>query len=292
MLARLYRKYVSDDLRLKVYDLFLGQLITNYQMAPCLFKGICIYLFSPFFPKDEYHNAYRFIGKHGATYFPFEASLKYKKLPVTVSYDGSLPYIEHHGKRLYFPSQMPKGGIVNAYRSLLIEQDIESAHRYVRSYDELKGKTLLDIGSAEGIFTLDVIEYVDKVYLFECEEKWIESLQATFRPWKEKVEIVRKYVGDNDSEGCTTLDIFMQGKEQNNIHIKMDIEGAEQSALQGADKLLTNGKSISFSICTYHRKEDAETISNFFASHGYVYEFSPGYLYFSSMRKAICRGRN
>lgn len=81
-----------------------------------------------------------------------------------------------------------------AYRGLLIEQDKRSAHRYVDSYEELKGKTLLDIGAAEAIFTLDTIEYMDHAYLFECDESWIEALEVTFAPYKEKITIVRKYV--------------------------------------------------------------------------------------------------
>jgi hypothetical protein len=247
-------------------------------------------MFSSFFPKDEYHDAYRFIGKYGMSIYPFAASLKYKRLNVKIYYgEGGLPYIEHGDKKLYFPSQFSEGYIVVMYRGLLTEQDIEAPHRYVNSYEALKGKILLDIGAAEGIFALDTIEYVEKVYLFECEDLWLAPLQATFEPWKEKVEIVRKYVGDTDTEEYVTLDSFMEGKERDNLHLKMDIEGAEQSALQGAKKLLTNGKRISFSVCTYHREEDAKVISSFFESLGYTYEFTKGLFY---MRKAICRGQN
>ena len=81
-----------------------------------------------------------------------------------------------------------------AYKGLLIEQDRRSAHRYVGSYEELRGKTLLDIGAAEAIFTLDTIEYINHAYLFECDEAWVEALNATFTPWKDKITIVRKYV--------------------------------------------------------------------------------------------------
>jgi predicted RNA methylase len=187
---------------------------------------------------------------------------------------------------------MSEQDIVSLYRSLIIEQDIESPHRYVKSYKELEGKTLLDIGAAEGIFALDTIDYVKKVYLFECEREWIEPLQLTFNPWKDKVEIVEKYVSENNSEKCVTLDTFMKEKEKDNIHIKMDIEGAEQSALKGAKKLLSNNKPISFSVCTYHKAEDAKVISSFFESLGYTYEFTKGYFFIGEPRKGICRGTN
>ncbi|OAV75310.1 methyltransferase, FkbM family [Bacteroidales bacterium Barb7] len=294
MLVRLYLKYVPVSLREKIYLLFLGQLLGIYRNFPAWRKGFRIYLFSPFYPKNEYYDAYRFIGKHGVSAYPFKASLKYKQMP-SVQYDDieQLHFIDHHNKRLYFPHSYQERQIKGLYRSLLIEQDPESSHQYVVSYDELKGKTLLDIGAAEGIFSLDTIDFVNKVYLFECEEEWIKPLQATFKPWKEKVEIVRKYVGDSDSADFVTLDSFMKGKEQDNLFIKMDIEGAEQSALKGAKNLLAAGKGMSFSVCTYHKEDDLKEITSFFESLGYTYELTKGYFFMTPhMRKAICRGNN
>lgn len=40
--------------------------------------------------------------------------------------------------------------------------------------------------------------------------------------------------------------------------IKMDIEGAEVSALIGADKVFKNSKDIRCAICAYHRHGDEE----------------------------------
>ena len=78
------------------------------------------------------------------------------------------------------------------------------------SYEELKGETLLDIGAAEAVFTLDTIDYIDRAYLFECDEAWIEALEATFAPWNDKIMIVRKYVSDVDDDNNITLDTFFQ----------------------------------------------------------------------------------
>lgn len=178
------------------------------------------------------------------------------------------------------------------YLSLITEQDPNSAHRYVESYDELAGKTLLDIGAAEGIFSLDAIEHVKKVYLFECDEEWIEPLQMTFSPWKEKVEFVYKYVGCKNEGRCITLDAFMKGKEQDNLHIKMDIEGAELSALYGAWRLLAGGTSVTLSVCVYHKEGDAENIPLFLSSLGYCCQITRGLLFLTPhMRKGICRGK-
>jgi hypothetical protein len=173
----------------------------------------------------------------------------------------------------------------------MTEQDPLSAHRYVTSFGELDGKILLDIGAAEGIFALDTIDHVKKVYLFECDEQWIEPLKKTFQPWIDKVVFVHKYVGDKDNDRCISLDTFLADKEHDHLYIKMDIEGAELSALQGAKKLLINAKNISLSVCTYHRENDAIDISSFFKSIGYTCEFTKGFLFLSPfMRKGICRG--
>ena len=65
---------------------------------------------------------------------------------MNVDNTNGLPYVFHNGRKLYFK------------RDMLAFTEV--AHRYVDSYEELKGKTLLDIGAVEAIFTLDTIEYI------------------------------------------------------------------------------------------------------------------------------------
>jgi hypothetical protein len=292
MIVKLYRKYISPEHRAKIYDAFLGQMLSNLRNIPSRRKGIWIWVFSPFYPKNEYYDAFRFIGRHGVTFYPFKTSIKYKCADIEVINEGGGQYVYHNGKKLYFPRQWDIARVKYAYLMLITEQDIKSPHRYVESYDELKGKTLLDIGAAEGIFTLDAIEHVKKAYLFECDEEWIEPLRMTFAPWQEKVEIVRKYINHKNDEHCITLDSFMNGKEQENLHIKMDIEGAELSALYGARQLLADRTSITLSVCTYHKEDDAENIPLFLSALGYCCTLSGGFLYFiPHMRKAICRAK-
>ena len=62
------------------------------------------------------------------------------------------------------------------------------------SYSSLEDVTLLDVGAAEGFFALSVIEHVKEIILFECDVEWIKALEATFKPWKDKVFIINKYV--------------------------------------------------------------------------------------------------
>jgi len=293
MITRLYRKYIPAPIRDYIYDLFLNQLLMNVRGFRMWAKSVSIYLFSPFFPKDEYYNAYRFMGKYGLTMYPGPYYLRYKSYNTAVSRDeeeGGLLYVVHQNKRLYFPRRYTPSDANKYYRSLLIEQDPECAHCYVKSYDELKGKTLLDIGAAEGIFALDAIEKLDYVYLFECEEKWMEALRVTFRPWKEKICIVKKYVSDHDEGECLTIDSLFQDKEKNNIFIKMDIEGAELAALKGAGQLLKNGKQISLAICTYHHPQDVHEIPSYLESLGYDCSLTKGFLFMGNgVYRGVCR---
>ena len=78
------------------------------------------------------------------------------------------------------------------YNLLSKEQDVRSAHRYLDgAFTFEKGEILVDAGVAEGNFALDVVEKASKLILFEADREWIEPLQATFAPWKEKIVIVQ-----------------------------------------------------------------------------------------------------
>jgi len=235
------------------------------------------------------------MGKHGLTSYPFNHSLENQKISINVDFDSSLnlPYVIHNYKKLYFPNSFSNEKILKDYQSLIIEQDVHSSHRYVKSYDQLKGKTLLDIGSAEGIFALDTIEIVHQAYLFECESDWISALEATFSPWKEKVTIVKKYISDQTDESKITIDEYLKDKNKDNLFIKMDIEGAEQSAISGALNTLKTANNIHLAICTYHRKQDPVFISNLISSLGYKFEFTEGFIFWDRrLSKAVIRCYN
>lgn len=208
---------------------------------------------------------------------------------MNVDNTNGLPYVFHNGKKLYFKRDMLTSAEV-AYRGLLIEQDKRSAHRYVDSYEELKGKTLLDIGAAEAIFTLDTIEYIDHAYLFECDDAWIESLEATFALWKDRITIVRKYVSDVDDDNNITLYRFFQdeGKSIDNLFLKMDIEGYERKALKGAVHILEHGQQIDGSVCIYHLHDDKKVIESELKNFNLKTSIQLGYLYFEKeMRSAL-----
>lgn len=288
----LYRRLVSQKRRDEIYNLFLGDFLFFIRTLNPRIHSKFIYWFRFFISKSELNDAYAFMGKFGLTNYPFTAALNYQVLDINVFHDeeNGLPYVVHNNNKLYFPKSYEDLKIIDLYKNLLLEQDINSPHRYVCNYRELEGKTLLDIGAAEGIFSLDTINFTSKVYLFECKEIWIEALSATFKPWKDKVCVINKYVSNTDHDENITLDSFLVGKDDENLFLKMDIEGAEQSALRGAKRTLTIREDISMAVCTYHKKEDARVISNDLSAMGYDTTFTFGYLFWMNMmNKAILR---
>lgn len=295
MLISLYRKHIPKTFRDKIYNLFLSDILFFYRNFKPIVKSKIIYVLYPFMGKSELNKAWHFMGKHGITSYPFKTSINYNASTYLVQYDETykLKYIMHNNRKLFFPKHFEENKIRELYTSLIIEQDYFSPHKYVEDISLLKDRTLVDIGSAEGIFSLDTIEYTKEVYLFECEDYWIEALNATFAPWREKVQIIKKYISDTNSIASITLDSFFSKKTTFPLFLKMDIEGAEQSALNGARNMLQKNQDVFLSVCTYHNKNDAYEINVFFKNIGYKTELTEGYLYWEKgLRRAVLRANN
>jgi hypothetical protein len=292
MIISLYRAVVPDYIRNHIYKAFLGDWLLFKRNFKISLKGKLYYWFRLFLHKTPQNGAYAFIGKYGFTPFPYTWSLKYREININV-YDDSvnqLSYLIHKDHRLYFPLNFKRDEIRETYRSLLIEQDRKSAHRYVETIESLNDKVLLDIGVAEGIFSLEAIEQVKKVYIFECEDYWIPALEATFAPWKEKVTIMKKKVSERTFEDEISIDDFMANKPKDNLFLKMDIEGGERYALKGAIETLKSSKNLSCAICTYHKSDDAILIYSFFTNLGFNPVFTDGFILFEDeLRKAVLR---
>jgi len=249
-------------------------------------------LFHPQSPKVE---CFQFIRKYNYAYrFPYKFIREYDNFNVDVyeNLENGLKYVLHKGnKKLYFPKHYTVNKIQKLYRALVIEQDLRCPHHYVDSIEEFRNKTLLDIGSAEGIIALEAIEVVDFVYLFECLPEWIEALNATFEPWKNKVKIVEKYISDRNNETCQTLDDFLKNKPHDNLFLKMDIEGAERKALAGASHLFSETNDLQFAICVYHKKDDVKVISSFLNRHHCSYFVRERFWHYHHiMRPCLIRG--
>lgn len=188
---------------------------------------------------DEIKMVINFLKKNPLKLFPYHFPGKYSPSSVKVYVDKErdLHYVLHEGKRMYFKRSWRPNDIRENYTNLLIEQDRNSPHRYLTENFTVGGNEVVaDIGAAEGIFSLSVIETAKKIYLFETDKEWIEALQATFIPWNDKTEIINKFVSDKNDEGNISLDKFSACKNVLFDFIKIDVDGAELPLLNGAAK--------------------------------------------------------
>ncbi len=123
----------------------------------------------------------------------------------------------------------------------------------------------MDIGVAEGNFSLQVVDRVSRLYIIESDDGWIEALQETFRNDREKVTILKKFVTSVDGGKYATLDSLIE--EPVNF-IKMDIEGNEWDALLGAERLIGSSENLRCAVCAYHGDFDEILIRDVLGKYG------------------------
>ena len=209
--------------------------------------------------------------------YPFINTLPIESIQVFTDINRGLFFVVHEGKRLYFKKELDtEDKVRNTYYCARIEQHKESPHCYLNEQFNIEGGIVIDVGSAEGLLSLMHIEKIDKLYLFEVEEEWIEALQATFEPWKDKIIILNKYVSDKDDADCVTLDTII--KDEVIELIKIDVEGAEQKIFAGAANTLNRTKKVC--VCTYHEKGDEAVLKNYLEERGWITSFSNNYILF------------
>ncbi|MEA4986523.1 MAG: FkbM family methyltransferase [Anaerovorax sp.] len=210
--------------------------------------------------------------------FPYEYKAKYNYKYVEVFYDRkrNMRYVLHKNKKMYFPRKTSKNDVKSAYNALLIEQDYNSPHLYFNDEFKVKnGDVFLDVGAAEGMIALDNIDKIKKLYIFECQDEWREALSATFEPWIDKVEIVNKYVSDQNNCNEITLNKYIN--KHDSFIIKMDIEGAEILALKGLSNCL-EGNNIRLVCSTNHKENDGTNIRRILKQHNFNTEYSKGFM--------------
>ncbi|WP_049960326.1 FkbM family methyltransferase [Pseudobutyrivibrio sp. LB2011] len=143
-----------------------------------------------------------------------------------------------------------------------------------------------DVGSCDGMSAVQFLKWCNGngyAYCFEPDEKNIKGLEANMKAkciTSEQYEVIRKGAwnmdgtvyfdakgtagscicedaesdeGSVDSIEVTSLDNFFSDKKI--TFIKMDIEGAELKALEGAQRIIAEQKP-KLAICVYHKPED------------------------------------
>ena len=267
---QLYRIVVPKPLRKKILLSGLKKKIPAY------------YDSLPSSEKDnEVQEVLRFINHIGVRIFPYAFTDQYRLNTIEVFDDTvcGLRYVLLDGKKLYFKRRWSADRIRRSFLELTLEQDSQSPHRYLSaefnlSYDDV----IADFGAAEGNFSLSVVERVKKIYLFESDLEWIEALQQTFAPWKDKVEIVPKYISDkNDNTNCSG-DSYFSVKEL--TFMKIDVDGGERKVLKGFEFILSHRESMKIALCTYHQHNDLHDFTLLLEHAGYAVTPSDGYMIF------------
>ncbi|WP_299155694.1 rRNA adenine N-6-methyltransferase family protein [uncultured Christiangramia sp.] len=280
---QLVRKYQQEKSRISNSSL-RRKIIAFYRNSSCISK--------------EENEVICFLEKNDLQVFPYDFVFKYDKSKIRVFVDEELhlKYVMHFSKKLYFKRSLTVSAIQSLYRGLLIDQDENSPHKYLnRDFQVKPSDVVVDAGAAEGNFSLEIIERVKFIYLFECDPEWVEPLQATFAPWKEKVKIINKKIGSKNTSEEISLDTFFE--KQGFTFVKADIEGDESNLLCGASNILAQDISLKLVLCTYHKQNDyvnfrellSENEFRTTSTNGFIIFFYDKWIKPPYLRKALIR---
>jgi len=212
--------------------------------------------------------------------YPFAKTYEAKNIEVFKDASSDLFYVLQNGRKLYYSRKFTTAkSVQDNYNSLVVEQNPNSPHLYLKEGFQVNaGDFVVDIGAAEGNFSLDIVETAGKIIIIEAEAHWIEALKATFEPWKDKVEIIHKYISDTDNDRCATLKSIVGEKPID--FLKLDVEGAELSILKSSSDLLTRKQIRKLAVCTYHKKNDEKHFQSILMDYGYDISLTPGIMLF------------
>lgn len=275
---QIYRNIMPPSLRRSIGE------IRDAHYLKILMKRIISYYsnLSEFEITAEQSEVLEYLKKNQLHVFPYSYISEYNPKNVEVFTDNKLglSYVLLDGKRLYFKRSWTPNKIKESYNSLQIEQDINSPHLYLTNDFTIENNdVIVDVGVAEGNFSLGVVEKAKKIYLFETDGEWIEALEATFAPWKEKVEIINKFVSNKNDDKNITLDSFLKNRGSINF-LKIDVDGAEAELLKGSEEVLNDQKPLKIALCTYHKQNDEKEFTILLNHKGFDVSYSKRYMIF------------
>jgi len=242
-------------------------------------------------PNIEYENEISYLKKLGfISGFPYKQVKWLKDIEGGFDIKRKMPFVLHNNKRLYFPKSWNVEQAKGAYANLIQNENIlgggyteKAPHQYQTNDFRVKeGDTVLEIGAAEALFSLDIIDLAKKIYIFEPKKVWRKPLQATFEPYKDKVEIIAKFVSNIDSDDEVKLETCLKFEDSESFFVKMDVEGYEKIVIEDNISFFSKNTDIRVSCCTYHKQTDAEDFKKIFSGIGYSIEYSDGYMLFLS----------
>lgn len=271
LISKIYRIIVPKYIRKKILARELRNSILSYYTA------------AGRLPTKEIQEVLDYLKTNPIAVFPYPFQNQYHAASIEVFEDlekKGLKYVMQDGKRLYFKRRWSKKRIRHSYNELTREQDPRSPHRYLTdNFGIDEGEILVDIGVAEGNFALGAVEQASRLILFETDQEWIEALNATFEPWKDKVLIVNKFVSNLTNSKNTTLDDFILPGEKITF-LKIDVDGAESRLLEGCKRILAEQKPLKLAICTYHKQHDEEEFTTVLTQNGFETSHSDGFMLF------------
>lgn len=287
-LCALWRSDIYSDIQeLKLQTAENKGALWNLSMHEIVCEIISYYERHPE-KSNEYIEELDYLDKNGWTNFPYQKLKTFDNLHVGYDDAKKLNWVLHNDKRLYFPAHYSQSKSGRLYVNFIENENIlggnyrtKCPHQYQSDTFKIEdGDVLVDVGCAEALLSLDVIEKVKKVYLIESDLRWLPALKATFAPYKDKVVFVNKLVADTDSDTTITLAALLKEEQDNPLFIKMDIEGYETQVIGSSKDFLLNHPKAKVACCTYHKANDAETLEKMFLSYGYETTFSDGYMLF------------
>ena len=228
----------------------------------------------------EINEALNFLKNNELQVLPYD-EIKEFNPTFDIHFDSSkkLHYVFFEDKKMFFKRSMSKFEIKLYLESVLKEQHINSPHRYlIKSFDVEFGSVVADVGVAEGIFSLSIIDKVSSIYMFEPDKEWVEALYNTFEPWKNKIKIIEKFISEEITTTSDTLDNIFQEDLQNLSFLKVDVDGGEKKLLNGASKLLKHNNNLKIALCTYHNQNDEIEFLDILKLNNFNCSLSKGYI--------------
>lgn len=203
--------------------------------------------------------------------------------------DYEVTFKNFHGK-LYWPGSFT----IDRLDQVVAETfDTNDWHYYQKEHTEVHhGEIILDIGTAEGLMPLTVIDKCKHVYMVEPSVAFCNTLHKTFKDYQDKTTIFNYAVGNEDgvinfdensldgtvskenSENLNKIEIHkidtILNQNQKITYLKADIEGFEQEMLKGAAETIKRNKP-KIAITTYHTQNNPKEIIDIIT--GYVPEY-------------------
>ncbi len=266
IVSQIKEQYSENVYRCESYHFFIKyRLLARYQSSQ----------------DPEIRELLTYIRKESLQVFNYPFVWDYYNVVYEIAYDREkkLFYAVFQGKRMYLCKRYRSREQAEHYlRQIMMEQDKDSPHCYLTDdFNVENDAVVLDAGVAEGNFALSVIDKVKKIYLVEPDVEWLEALRYTFEPYMDKVVLIGKYLSNYQSEETVTVDSIV---EETLDFFKLDIEGEEYYALQGASGTIMRSNGVKCAVCTYHNEFDYLSITSLLLRMGFQVGHSRGYMWF------------